>query len=120
MRIRLNLSTGLEDDPDDPVGSSEIQIKKFQAAVEASYFNKYRVIKQQKCHIIAENLIMPCAFGIESEVYGKDQAKKPSDISLSNNTIRRRVDGMASDILFQVPPDFKKSSYKKFSLKFDE
>ncbi|XP_076322030.1 zinc finger BED domain-containing protein 5-like [Tachypleus tridentatus] len=47
----------------------------------------------------------------------EDQA---SVICLSNNTIRRRVDDMASDILSQVTTEIKESSYSKFSLHFDE
>ncbi|XP_076336325.1 protein FAM200C-like isoform X2 [Tachypleus tridentatus] len=56
----------------------------------------------------------------ESDYVGEDQAKKLSVISLSNNTIRRRVDDMASDILSQVTTEIKESSYSKFSLQFDE
>lgn len=81
------------------LGSSGIQDRKFQAAVEASYYVAYKVSEQQKCHTIAENLSMPCAYEMVSKVCGEDQAKKLSVISLSNNTIRRRVDDMASDIL---------------------
>lgn len=101
-------------------GSSGIQTQKLQAAVEASYFVAYKVAEQQKCHTIAENLIMPCAYEMVSKVCGEDQAKKLSAISLSNNTIRRRVDDMASDILSQVTTEIKESLYSKFSLQFDE
>ncbi|KAF2345195.1 Ribonuclease H-like domain [Trinorchestia longiramus] len=49
-------------------GSSGIQAQKLQAAVEASYFVAYEVAEQQKCHTIAENLIMPCAYEMVSKV----------------------------------------------------
>lgn len=101
-------------------GSSGIQAQRLQAAVEASYFVAYKVAEQQKCHTIAKNLIMPCAYEMVSKVCGEDQAKKLSAISLSNNTIRRQVDDMASDILSQVTTEIKESSYSKFSLQFDE
>ncbi|KAF2345778.1 Ribonuclease H-like domain [Trinorchestia longiramus] len=55
-----------------------------------------------------------------SKVCGEDQAKKLSVISLSNNTIHRRIDDMASDILSQVITEIKESSYSKFLLQFDE
>ncbi|KAF2346143.1 Zinc finger BED-type, partial [Trinorchestia longiramus] len=101
-------------------GSSGIQAQKLQAAMEASYFVAYKVAEQQKCHTIAENLIMPCAYEMVSKVCGEDQAKTLSVISLSNNTIHRRIDDMASDILSQVITEIKESSYSKFSLQFDE
>ncbi|KAF2356031.1 Zinc finger BED-type [Trinorchestia longiramus] len=101
-------------------GSSGIQTQKLQAAVEVSYFVAYKVAEQQKCHTIAENLIMPCAYEMVSKVCGEDQAKKLSVLSLSNNTIHRRIDDMASDILSQVITEFKESSYSKFSLQFNE
>ncbi|KAF2345259.1 Zinc finger BED-type [Trinorchestia longiramus] len=100
--------------------SSGIQAQKLQAAVEASYFVAYKVAEQQKCHTIAENLIRPCTYEMVSKVCGEDQAKKLSVISLSNNTIHRRMDDMASDILSQVITEIKESSYSKFSLQFDE
>ena len=68
------------------------------AAVEASYVVAYKVAKQQKCHTIAETLIMPCAKAMVAKLCGEDQAKKLSVVPLSNNTIRRRVDDMAEDI----------------------
>ncbi|KAF2355875.1 Zinc finger BED-type [Trinorchestia longiramus] len=102
-------------------GSSGIQAQKLQAAVEASSFVAYKVAEQQKCHTIAENLIMPCAYEMVSKVHmWEDQAKKLSVISLSNNTIHRRIDDMASDILSQVIIEIEESSYCKFSLQFDE
>ncbi|XP_076343408.1 protein FAM200B-like [Tachypleus tridentatus] len=53
-------------------GSSGIQDQKLQAAVEASYFVAYKVAEQQKCHTIAENLIMPYAY----EMVSKDKIKE--------------------------------------------
>ena len=89
------------------------------AAVEASYVVAYKVAKQQKCHTIAETLIMPCAKAMVAKLCGEDQAKKLSVTPLSNNTIRRRVDDMAEDILVQVIEEVK-SSPVKLCLQFDE
>ena len=89
------------------------------AAIEASYVVAYKVTKQQKCHTIAETLIMPCAKAMVAKLCGEDQAKKLSVVPLSNNTIRRRVDDMAEDILVQVIEKVK-SSLVKFCLQFDE
>jgi hypothetical protein len=90
------------------------------AAVEASYVVAYKVTQLQKSHNIAETLIMPCAKEMVSRVCGEEQAKKLNAISLSNNTIRRRIDDMAQDILTQVVNEVKSSPYAKFSLQFDE
>lgn len=62
---------------------------------------------------------MPSAYEMVNKVCGEGQAKKLSVISLSNNTISRGVDDMASDVLFQVTTEIKESSYCKF-LQFEE
>ena len=62
---------------------------------------------------------MPCAKAMVAKLCGEDQAKKLSVVPLSNNTIRRRVDDMAEDILVQVIEQVK-SSPVKFCLQFDE
>ena len=101
-------------------GRSGVPAQRLLAAVEASYMVAYKVAQQQKCHTIAENLILPCAKEMVTKVCGEDQEKKLSAISLSNNTISRRIDNMASDVLCQVVTEVKESSYEKFSLQFDE
>ena len=45
------------------------------AAVEASHVVAYKVAEQQKCHTIAETLIMPCAKAMVAKLCGEDQAK---------------------------------------------
>lgn len=94
--------------------------EKLLAAVEASFIVAYKVAQQQKCHTIAESLIMPCAKEMVSKVCGEEQAKKLNAISLSNNTIRRRLDDMATDVLSQVVEEVKASPFGQFSLQFDE
>ena len=65
-------------------------------------------------------LNFPCAKEMVTKVCGEDQAKKLSAISLSDNTISRRIDNIASDVLCQVVTEVKESSYEIFSLQFDE
>ena len=89
------------------------------AAVKVSYVVAYKVAKQQKCHTIAETFMMPCAKAMVAKLCGEDHAKKLSVVPLSNNTIRRRVDDMAENILVQVIEEVK-SSPVKFCLQFDE
>ena len=75
--------------------------------------------KQQKCHTIAEKLIMPCAKAIMANACHEDQAKKLNTIPLSNNTILRRVNNMAKDTLGQAIEELY-SSPVKFCFQFDE
>ena len=62
---------------------------------------------------------MPCAKVMVAKLCGEDQANKLSVVPLSNDTIRRRVDDMAENILVQVIEEVK-SSPVKFCLQFDE
>ena len=57
--------------------------------------------------------------GMVAKLCGEDQAKKLSVVFVSNNTIRRRVDDMAEDILVQAIEEVK-SSPVKFCIQFDE
>jgi len=52
---------------------------------------------------------MPCAKAMVAKVCGEDQVKKLNTVSLSNNTIRRRVDDMAEDILVQMTDEVNSS-----------
>ncbi len=101
-------------------GHSSAPAQRLLAAVEASYIVAYKVAQQEKCHTIAESLIMPCAKEMVTKMCGEDQAKKLSAISVSNDTIRRRLDHMAAYVLSQVVDEVKGSSYNMFSLQFDE
>ena len=51
---------------------------------------------------------------------GLDQTKKLSAISLSKNTIHRRIDDLAADMIEQFILEVLSSSYPKFSMQFDE
>lgn len=101
-------------------GSGGMASEKLTAAVEVSYEVAYRIAQSSKNHTIAEDLIMPCTKLIVSKMCGEDQAKKLEGVSVSNTTIRRRVDDLAADILAQVVAEVKASPHKMFSLQFDE
>ena len=79
-------------------GAQEGSGQKLLAGVEASYIVAHKVAKHQKCHTIAETLILPCVKAMVAKVCGEDQVRKLNTACLSNNTIRRRVDDMAEDI----------------------
>ena len=64
-------------------------------AVRASYEVAYLIAMQKKPHSAAEELIMPGAEILVRNMCGESETKKLSRVSVSNNTIRHRIDDMA-------------------------
>jgi len=87
--------------------------------VKVSYEVAYEIAKAKKPHNIAEELIMPCTKIIVQSIFGKESLKKIENISLSNDTVHRRIVDLSYDILDQVIHEIKSSSYG-FSLQVDE
>ena len=67
-------------------------------ALQCSFEVAYRIAKCKKLHAIAENLIKPCSEKMVEILIGLAAKKKIQQASLSNNTIRRRIDSMAVDM----------------------
>ncbi|KAK1346479.1 hypothetical protein QTO34_000335 [Cnephaeus nilssonii] len=72
------------------------------AAVEASYLVALRIARAMKSHTIAEDLLLPAAKDIVQVMIGDEFVMKLSAISLSNDTVRKRIDDMSADILDQL------------------
>ena len=89
-----------------------------ESILYASYSIALLVAKNKKPHTIGEDLIKPCLIEATKLVLGEDQSKKIDQISLSNNTIKRRISEMSFDILDQIVHEMKCSSY--FALQLDE
>ena len=70
-----------------------------KSTLEASYRVVWRIAKEKKTHAIGERLIKPCVMAKLEFIFKKEQKKK---ISLSNDTVRRRISDMSQDILDQV------------------
>jgi len=85
----------------------------------ASYEVAYLIAQQGKPHTIGENLVKPAALKMANIMLGKAAENKLSQIPLSNDTIRNRIDKMGDDILAQIVSDLI-SSPAKFSLQLDE
>ena len=51
---------------------------------------------------MAEELIKPCAEKMVEIIFGSEAKKKIQEVSLSNDTIPRRIDDMASNVCQQV------------------
>lgn len=76
------------------------------------------IAKKKKPHIIGDELILPCAKTMVKLVLGEKSAEKLSAISLSNNTVQRRISLMSDDIKEQVIQKVKEAGL--FSIQLDE
>lgn len=100
----------------DPSGSI---FQQTNAVVKASYEVSLMIAKQKKAHTIGENLILLAAKEMVRCIIGDEVAKKLNSISLSNNTVKRRIEDMSEDILQQVISDIKNSK-NGFAIQLDE
>ena len=90
--------------------------KKVVAGVRASY----EVARKKKSHTLGEELILPCCKNIISLVFGEEVVEKLTSVSLSNNTIFRRITDMSFNILNQVVEKIKKSTFGMYAIQLDE
>ncbi|XP_068242369.1 zinc finger BED domain-containing protein 5-like [Palaemon carinicauda] len=72
-----------------------------------------------KPHTIVESLIMPAAKILVSHVIGEEAVAKLESVSVSNNTVQRRIEEMSVDIADQVVEGVKSSKYG-FAIQLDE
>ena len=93
--------------------------KKNASVVKASYEISLLVAKNKKAHSIAENLILPAARILVNSLIGKEEAAKLDNVSLSNNTVKRRIEEMSADIEDQIVLAVKSSIFG-FSIQLDE
>ena len=88
--------------------------------LEASSVVSLAIAKEKKPHIIGETLIKPCAKKMVEIVLGKEAEKKIAAISLSNNTVQRRIADMSIDIKEQVVEKICSAPFGLFSIQLDE
>ena len=91
-----------------------------RAALMASYSVSLRIAKAKKPHVIGEELILPCTKDIVHHMLGDNAVKSLECVSLSNNTVQRRITDMSADILTQVVDEIKTSPLDLFTLQVDE
>ncbi|XP_026464804.1 protein ZBED8-like [Ctenocephalides felis] len=89
-----------------------------ESYLQASYKIAYRIACNKKPHTKGEDLIKPCLLDAATLVIGKQHVAKIKQISLSNNTIQRRICEMSADILATVIAEIKESPM--FALQLDE
>ena len=87
-------------------------------AVEATFVVSLRIAKAKKPHTIAEQLILPCAKDLNRILIGKEAESKLNVLSLSDNTVQRRISMMFGDIKNQVIDQMKSAG--PFALQLDE
>ncbi len=60
------------------------------------------IAKQKKPHTTGETLIKPCTSKMAKRVLGDASERKIQQISLSNDTVKRRINEMSDDIKEKV------------------
>ena len=98
--------------------SSGVFQQQNRAAVEATFVVSLRIAKAKKPHTIAEQLILPCAKDINRILIGKEAESKLNLLSLSDNTVQRRISLMSEDIQNQGIDQMKSAG--SFALQLDE
>ena len=86
--------------------------------MEASYYISLQIAKNKKPHTIGEELIKPCLLETARLVLNEGSYNKIKEISISNNTVQRRIQEMAIDIKEQVIEKIHSSPF--FSIQLDE
>ncbi|CAH2226763.1 jg14191, partial [Pararge aegeria aegeria] len=89
-----------------------------EKVLEASFELSLLIAKAKKSHSVGETLIKPCLLKAADIVLGSESKQKLSQISLSDNTVKRRIDDMAEDIKNQVVEAVKASTF--FAIQLDE
>ena len=89
-----------------------------KALLEAAYRIAFRIGRSKKPHTIGEELIKPCLIEATTLLLGREKANKLEEISLSNDTVKKRISEMSQDILLEVVEEIRSSPI--FSLQLDK
>ena len=81
------------------ISSTDTQVDK---ALLASFKISYFIAKCKKNFTIAEDLILPSTIVIVSELFGENSADSVKIVKLSNDTVKRRIDMIHTDIKEQL------------------
>ena len=66
--------------------------------MQASYEVALQIAKQKKPHMVGESLVKPCLLKAVKLDLGESSEAKMRQISLSNDTIQRRISDMSEDV----------------------
>ena len=87
---------------------------------KASFAVSLLIAEQKKPHTIGESLIKPCALTMARILLGEESEKKLRNISLSDNTVQRRIADLSRDIKEQVIAEIKDAAFGLFAIQVDE
>ena len=76
----------------------------------------FAIAKQTKPNSIGETLVKPCAITMVKLVLGENCAKKIEQMSLSDDTVKRRIVHMSLDVKHQVINEIKSSPFFAFQV----
>ncbi|GBP66313.1 Protein ZBED8 [Eumeta japonica] len=112
-RLERHLSTkhsALKDKPKEFFASKSASLKRMkldstgsfaqssEKVLEASYELSLLIAKAKKSQTIGETLVKPCLLKAADIVLGPESKQKFSQITLSDNSVKRRIDDTAEDI----------------------
>ena len=80
-----------------------------EALVQASYEIAFKIAKQKKLHTTGETLVKPCPLKSVKILLGESSEAKMKQISLSNDTIQRRISEMSENVKEQVIDEIQDS-----------
>ncbi|XP_045656569.1 SCAN domain-containing protein 3 [Ursus americanus] len=107
-------SSELKSQPKQVFSVSHININ----ALRASYKVALPVAKSKTPYTIAETLVKDCIREVCLEMLGESAAERVAQVPLSNDTIARRIQELASDMEDQLIEQIREAKY--FSLQLDE
>ncbi|XP_067949619.1 protein FAM200C-like [Watersipora subatra] len=99
----------------DSTGRFHIQA---QAITEASYALSYHIARDKKPHTIGEALVKTCLLECTKIILRDTATQKIADLSLSDSTVKLRIDDMSVNIKRQVIEKIKSSPM--FAILLDE
>ena len=89
-----------------------------QSSVKASFVVAFHIARKMKPHTIAEELLLPVMKEVVGIMCGEKESKKLNLLSMSNDTVKRRIDDMSMDVLSQIIEKVKLAKW--YSLQLDE
>ena len=87
--------------------------------VKASYEVSLLIVQNMKAHTIADTLVLPAAKTLVKNLIGDEAAAKLDRVSLSDDTVKRRIQEMSGDIAEQIIAGVKDSKLG-FAIQLDE